>query len=54
MNKFHNDPYLWETIKKVTAGAADDVIEQIYKELEGTTWSIRKIEKIAGEMGVNE
>lgn len=53
MSKFHDDPYLWATIKNVATGASNEVLEQIYKELEGTTWSIRKIEKLAERLGGN-
>jgi len=43
----HDDPFLWRTINETVGSLDDEVLEKIYTELEGTTWSISKIEKLA-------
>lgn len=47
MSKWHDDPFLWKTINDVLPDASNEICEKIYKEIEGTTWTISKIEKLA-------
>ena len=44
---WHNDPFLWRTINETVGSLDDAILEKIYTELEGTTWNIRKIERLA-------
>ena len=42
-----DDQFLWRTINEVVGSLDDEILEKIYEELEGTIWSISKIEKLA-------
>ena len=44
------DMFMWKTICDVLPQASEIVKEKIYEQLEGTTWSIKKIEKLYSEM----
>lgn len=44
---WHDDPFLWRTINETVGSLDDEILEKIYKELEGTTWTIAKIDRLA-------
>lgn len=50
MKNFHDDMYLWRTINETVGDLEDAILEEIYKRLYNTAWSIKKIEDLAEKL----